>query len=790
MANIKSVNGNPIVLDGNGFADGAVTQAKLVARAVTVDKQAWGGTPVELTLIAGYFNTQGTVHTQSSTSLEYYNEPIEVHEGETLRVSFTTPDGSSVFMWGAFVEYVTDGTRTGRTVYVSETASSFEFDYTPDKGVVSVSFCFRSYGYQSRFVIRRMTPIRNVPRSALNANGVGRVCFSTTYNGWLTDGNNNYIGMPCPVDADGGEVYTTYVGYSDNKGCNIYVTYFDSAGANIRTDEFVIATGKLPAVTFKTPSTCSSVYVCCWNSGGLTLDDSASITLNKGVRHMTSFEGSDEGRIALLEGAVESDVEFTTAPGYYTDRGAIVGPFSPRDEVHTGLIPMVYSSIRFEVEHEEAHELWVACALFDERGQYMSRYDFPRNVLEVYGLSGTLGKEQLEGVGYFSLCWRTYSDSTMHIFGMVDSAMVGGGVRGLGGLENPFIDKPVYDHLFVSSDPITIPHESIYHVRLSGRLGYKVIEANIAATSDGVFIVNHLQGGKFGRYFEHVDGETDISNTSVSSVTWDWIAENVRYVSTIPRYRTRPCRLEEFLAECRKVGVIPFATSSNPDAVKMVEDYMGRDNYIAYGGNRSTSPSAIIYHWVSKTTKQEIVDYCESIGRPFIYGLANTQAFTDDQLKEIVAELHSRGYWVGCSYRDGIWSKLSSFGFDFNGSQFLCNRLDRADVVNATSVTGFSEFTVTGGVQTDDDLYFGSGGTIAPTVGDIADGVYIADIRISFDGSITVPTIGDMSGNTYTSDGSNPWFMAVPVVGGDPIATITVGSGTTIKDISYLVARA
>lgn len=781
MANVSSINGNKIAVGIGG----------IIGKAVTVDNQVWGGTQVPLTLNEGYFNSDGSISAHGATRLECYTDPISVSDGEVLRVSFTSPDGNNLSMWCGLMEYTVDGAKAERITLIDGSMPSFEVEYVALKDVESVAFCFRSYGYQDRFIVRRMTPLHNTARSNLNGNGVGHLMMREANGGYIVDGGSNYIGMPSPVSVESNELYTVFVGYSDNRGCDIYVRHIDSSGTIIKTDHFGVTANRLMAATFKTDSACTSVYAYCYNRNGLTLDDSAFITINKGVRHLAPSDSSVDGRLSLLEDAVGSEIKFTTTAGYYSSTGEINDATVSQGEVYTNLIPVEYSSMRFELTHDAAHVMWVACAMFDARKQFMSRYSFPlNNTIEVYGLSGTIDASQLDGVGYVSLCWRTYSDSTMRIFGMVDTVMASENSRVVSGYENPFIDKPVYDHLFVSSDPITVPHESIHHVRLSGRLGYKVIEANIAKTSDGVFVVNHLQGYKFGRYFTHVDGVTDISDTPISSVTWDWIVDNVRYASTIARYRTRPCRLEEFLSECRKVGVIPFVTSSNMDAVKIVDEYMGRDNYIAYGGNRTKLPTAVIYHWVGKTTKQGVIDYCESIGRPFIYGMSNPTEFTDEQLMEIVSELHERGYWIGCSYKDASWYKYAAMGFDFNGSQYQCNRIDHPDVINATSVVDFSAFTVDGGEQTDSGLYFANEGSIAPAVESVPNGVYVADVEVNFNGSITVPAIGEMAGGTYESDGKSPWFESVPVIGSNPIATIAVGAGTTIRDISYLVGRA
>lgn len=350
--------------------------------------------------------------------------------------------------------------------------------------------------------------------------------------------------------------------------------------------------------------------------------------------------------------------------------------------------------------------------------------------------------------------------------------------------------KPCYDHLFVlDGSNSVIPHESLYHVRLSRRFGFNTIEANISKTSDGVFIVNHLANGAFWNFFHHVDGETDISATLVSSVTWDWIVTNVRYNSTIKKYQTRPCRLEEFLSECRQQNIIPFIYTGDVNVLAMADEYMGKDNYIAYGASRANAPTAIIYHWAYETSKEAILNHCENVGKPFIYGMGNPTAFTDSELKEIVDAVHSAGYWIGTSYADSMWYKYSYIGFDFNGTQTRINRIDNGNICNLSSAFGFDEFEVVNGAEADGILTFSSNGTISPNVPSTVFPFCGIDLQIDFTGTIVVPTIGKHARTQYTSDGSMPFFVAVPILNGSPHLTVEVMSGTIIRDLSFKASK-
>ena len=388
-----------------------------------------------------------------------------------------------------------------------------------------------------------------------------------------------------------------------------------------------------------------------------------------------------------------------------------------------------------------------------------------------------------------------------------------------GSVAEAFRHYPVYDHCFVTGS-ITVPHESAAHIRMSRRFGYKIIEGNVHTTADGKFIVNHTDSGKLGTYFEHVDGTTDVSQWVISNYTYAQLEQNVRYASLYPRYKTPPILLEQFLSECLQQDLIPFVTSDDDDAIDIIEAYMGVGNFIYYTTSpvtlRAKRPRAVLYQWTTLTTKDEIVSYCESVGRPFIYGMSNPSYFSDEQLRDIVGELHRRGFWVGTSYKDTDWPHLRAIGFDLNGAQRLTNRVTHPDVLRCTSYENFyfdpsvtnrpQAFTITGATETDDGLYFENGGTILPkvlesnpyyylennTTPSIVRGLYTVDVSIRFNGTVDFPTIGILGGRTgVTSDGSEEVFISSPCTPGfRPVQTLTIGSDTTVYDVSYLIASA
>lgn len=506
-----------------------------------------------------------------------------------------------------------------------------------------------------------------------------------------------------------------------------------------------------------------------------------------------------------------SAVNVRVFPGYFNADGTINRQSASLECYTQRFVIDLFDKWVWHLRYSTQRQMWVAMAVYDEDGAFLRRVVLYSNTSSgaVVEHDGTLPFE--DGDKYFALCYRSYDDGEISVTGMVSNGGVANTVNDItldisaieqdidgikkkreNTLELPFRFKPLYDHLFVNrhEDNVTIPHESVYHVRHSRKMGFNTIEANVFPTSDGVFIVNHLINGKFGGYFHHVDGTTDITDVAVSSVTWDWIVENVRYNSQIAKYQTRPARLEEFLAECKQQNLIPMIMMDNADVVAIVNKYMGVDNYIAYRGTRELCPTAIIYHWMYLTTKAEILAYCESIGKPFIYGMANPTNFSDSELKDIIDTLHSNGYWIGTSYVEKDWHKYRGMGFDVNGTQEFVNRIENGNICNLDSMYGFSDYVYTNATEADGVLTFSANGTITPDIDNVVYPVCMVDFEISFVGDIMVNRIGEFKrAITYTSDGTTPVYMAIPIINGSPRVSITVYADTVVKDMTFKASR-
>lgn len=481
--------------------------------------------------------------------------------------------------------------------------------------------------------------------------------------------------------------------------------------------------------------------------------------------------------------------------GYIDANGDITGPTTDNEKTSQKIYNLHAAHIK--VSYSASKSIWIAVAAYDANGKIIGT----RSTYTATGTNKTIDYTCPNGTSYIRYSFRGFDAYTITATGefSANSNAVNTNhnvdavdyISSVSQYYGRF--KPCYDHLFVTKygNNIVIPHESLYHVRISKRFGFDMIEANVATTSDGVYFVNHLESGKFGRYFHHVDGETDISDISASSVTWDWIVENVRYNSTVEKYRTRPCTLVEFCSECKQQGLIPLVGAmGDGDVITVVDKIMGNGNYMAYGVTKEQAPGVIRYAWVTKTTKNDILLYCKNQQKPFIYGMANPDSFTDDQLKDIVKFVHDAGYMIGTSYYDNRWYKYAAMGFDCNASQTQVNRLPVGNLYNFDATFGFDNFNYTNATESNGILTYSADGVLTPDVDNTSYQFAIIDIEIWFNGSITVNRIGEMDGNaSYTSDGNLPVYLAVPIINGSVKVSISVTGGAEIYNVSYKASK-
>ena len=496
-------------------------------------------------------------------------------------------------------------------------------------------------------------------------------------------------------------------------------------------------------------------------------------------------------QVAPITGAIYGSVEPDGYENGYIGTDGNMNTQSANLEITSTPIYDV-TSIDITFTFEESKSQWCAICAYNRMGQKVGDR-------QTYSVTGTVLNATFtrpENAAYLRFSFRSYGGGyTLSANGAYSSASASKRTNVVISRTNNLfakMGKPCYDHLFVqnSGSQITIPHQSPFDVRAAKRFGFNMIEGNVQSTSDGHYFVNHLDSdNKFGRYFTHVDGTTDISDIVASTVTWEWMLENVRYKSSIAKYRTPPCSLEDFLSECRQNDLVPFLSIPSAEVVTIADKYMGKDNYVAYTGSRLYCPTQTCYAWKSESTKDSILKYCIKMGKPFIYGMANPGSFTDVELREIVDTLHENGFMIGTAYQDTNWHKYAAMGFDFVAGMGMVNRMSSGNLHNFNSIFNWNDFTATNATETDGTLVFSSDGTIVPNANTGTYQLAMIDVEVVFAGTITLNAIGEQFNNmTFASDGTHPVFMPIPIVNGGIKPTINVSAGTTIYEITYLAS--
>lgn len=208
-----------------------------------------------------------------------------------------------------------------------------------------------------------------------------------------------------------------------------------------------------------------------------------------------------------------------------------------------------------------------------------------------------------------------------------------------------------------------IPSQSVYDIRNAYNLGYKCIEANVHKTSDDKYVVTHGVNGNLGHDFDTLNGE-DAYGTSISGNTLQDLRDNYRYRSSVAEYRVPITTLEEFCYTAKHLNMIVMFQYTDAPELEIIKGIMGT-RFFLYIGNRTYYDGPIL-EYQTYSTKEQILNRCNAVGRPFIYSMGNTSNFTNEQLQDIVNTLHQNGYYIATAYISGArLQELSAMGFDF-----------------------------------------------------------------------------------------------------------------------------
>jgi len=314
---------------------------------------------------------------------------------------------------------------------------------------------------------------------------------------------------------------------------------------------------------------------------------------------------------------------------------------------------------------------------------------------------------------------------------------------------NPFRFKPYYGHLFINTVGDTaentyVPSQSLYDIEVCKRLGFDVIEVNTHILTDGTSLATHGVSNKFGQEFTCAVGsaytEADIQNTDIASVSMDWVRTNVRYKAKYAKTRTVPPTLEEFLIACRENNMIPLINYKSIDQIEIANGIMGKDNYIMYGMSNAGRALTNCYsaNFSNLTTKEAILNAVDNLGLPCIIGVTHYDNFTLSEWKDIVEEVHAKGALMAFAYMTEPQAhELFKVGFDCGASQYALNSTNSGNLLNLSADAGFSEYTVSDGIESDAQVTLAQNGTISYAHGNAYPliGMWL---DITFVGSISV----------------------------------------------------
>ena len=269
---------------------------------------------------------------------------------------------------------------------------------------------------------------------------------------------------------------------------------------------------------------------------------------------------------------------------------------------------------------------------------------------------------------------------------------------------SPWENNKCFGHLFTNqvssafTSPILIPCQSIFDVQVTSRLGFKYIEANVHKTSDGKYVVTHGLKGKLGNDFEKLDG-TQAGDVVIANTTFDVLRTQYRYRSSYDKYKVPVSSLEEFLQECKMHNISAVLQYVDAKELEIAKGYLG-DNIILYNGDRNVWEGYIM-EYLDYTTKEAIINRCKFIGKPYMYNMANPTSFTDEELKEIIREVHKLGCFIGFTGAYQSKNNIPKFTkmFDFNASGMQINDFEYGNMVNAVCDIDFTDITHNGTVE-------------------------------------------------------------------------------------------
>ena len=375
-----------------------------------------------------------------------------------------------------------------------------------------------------------------------------------------------------------------------------------------------------------------------------------------------------------------------------------------------------------------------------------------------------------------------------HSIGAVVSAIPTKLIDPLRALYNPFIGKPLYHHL--NQEQVSaIPAQSLYDIAYAKALGFQVIEANVHKCADGVYVTKHGSSGKLGAGLVFAEGCGITADTAFGSVTSADLRTYVTYDTPLPQYAGHIPTLDEFCAECKRLGMMILLRVMNDNAsLDVARKYLTDSEIILCGANERGDFTGVVANFQDvddSTTVESVLNICDSFGKPYVFGGFWSSSMSDDKVREIVTALHKNGYLAGAAYADTLAiRRLAGLGVDMFASMADVNLFDTGNVNNVFSFDKFDvEFgnaTLENGVA---NMSQGAVLSLSDTAFENNHGKVL--VSLLFDGELNVQ-LGNIKTYTVASDGT-AWVTMARVIGrSSKVIGFEAKTDTIIKGVKVL----
>lgn len=355
---------------------------------------------------------------------------------------------------------------------------------------------------------------------------------------------------------------------------------------------------------------------------------------------------------------------------------------------------------------------------------------------------------------------------------------------------SPFVEKPFIHHLNQENNS-AIPAQSLLDISYAKRLGCNMIEINPHKCSDGVIVCKHGSGGALGVGLISADGN-DYSNTQFSSVTSNWLRENISYAKV---EGLRIPTLDEFCSVCKQESMmVRVGQNIDVNALNTIRKYLP-DNmiYIDSFTSRANGTFRGIIGRIWNPSSKSIDNFLEDIkdvGKPLDVVIASGtfDSLSDDALSHAVQECHKKGYTITMTYPNVERSiRALKFGIDTILSDLnLTNQIHFGNEKNV--FVGDNDITLDGATMVDGKIQMPKASSIIiPCSKTIKNGV--VSLRIRYSGTIS-SSCGASSGlNNHVSNGESFINLTLAIEDGTNWLHIVANENSVIYDMQVRCSR-